>query len=170
MLLPALVALSLALSAGNTAGQSDPYEEDDHGHGGDDTGLFLAVRGGEAVGPNGGGAHPVYGGEIGWSFEPIDLSLAGYAYKDLDGKPAPGEKSQWNRMYLVRLGQRFETYRGLEGTLDLGIGAAHTDKWKSWVQLGLGVHLNIDPLFVTGEITFEQNGLVRLTAGLGARF
>ncbi|MFO0585674.1 MAG: hypothetical protein U0229_25615 [Anaeromyxobacter sp.] len=164
MLAPALLALALV------TGQSDPYEDDLHGHDDNDTGPFLAIRGGEAVGTNGGGSHAVYGGEVGWSFEPIDVSLAGYAYKDLERRALSGEKAPWDRMYLVRLGQRFETYRGLEGTLDLGIGAAHTDRWKTWVQLGLGVHLNIDPLFVTGEITFEQNGLVRLTAGLGARF
>ena len=167
MLLPALLALSLV------AGQADPYDDEfqDADHGGADTGLFVVARGGSAYDANGGPSVSVVGGEIGWSFEALDLSVAGYGYRGL--RPVPvGEKKAWDPVVLMRLGQRFETYRGLEGTLDLGLGAARieNDKWRSWVQLAMGVHLAIDPLFVTGEITFEQNGLIRLTGGLGARF
>lgn len=161
MLLPALLALSLV------AGQADedPWDEEDVDRGAD-TGVYVVAWGGSALATNGGGSHAVYGGEAGWSFESVDLGIAGSAFRDLGEDGDDG----FDPMILARFGQRFQTYRGLEGALNLGLGAARTDKWRSWVQLGLGVRLAIDPLFAAGEITFEQNGLIRLSGGLGVRF
>jgi hypothetical protein len=161
MLVPALLALSIV------AGQSgDPYDDDypapDDEH--VQSSPFFMAWGGNAWDANGGFSSGLLGAEAGWSWEAVDLSVAGYGYRDLHlaGKFAP--------VILGRIGQRLRSYRGLEGTLVLGIGAARTTGWVTWFQFGLGVRIPLGPLLLGGEITWEQNNLIRLVGGLGARF
>jgi len=162
MLVPALLALSLV------AGQSgDPYD-DDYAAPDDDTqgasSPFIMTWGGNAWDADGGLAGALLGGEAGWSWEAVDLSVGGYGYRGLheEGKYAP--------VILGRIGQRLRSYGGMEGTLVLGIGAAKTTDWVTWFQFGLGVRIPLGPLLLGGEITWEQNNLIRLVGGLGARF
>jgi hypothetical protein len=161
MLVPALLALSLV------SGQAgDPYD-DDYGIHDDEQGPsspFVMTWGGNAWESGGGVSAGVLGGEAGWSWEAVDLSVAGYGYRDLH------RKGQFAPVILGRIGQRLRSYRGLEGTLVLGIGAARTTGWATWFQFGLGVRIPLGPLLLGGEITWEQNNLIRLVGGLGARF
>ena len=163
MLLPALLALTLV------TGQADPYEDEDWEEG--DSGgrgaqLFVVGWGGSAFDANGNeDSLGVLGGEAGVSFSAVDLGIAAYGYH------AEEATDPWSPVVLARIGNRFQSYRGLEGLLTFGLGAARIDDdWQAWFQVALGVRVVFEPLFVAGEITFEQNDLIRLTGGLGARF
>jgi hypothetical protein len=158
MLAPALVALSLV------AGQ---YEEPwgpgpDEGAG--QSGPFVTAWGGNLWDANGGFSAGLLGAEAGWSWELLDLSVAGYGYRDIE------RRGEFSPVVVGRIGNRLRSYRGIEGTLVLGIGAARSEGWGTWFQFGLGVRLPLGPLFLGGEISFEQNNLIRLAGGLGARF
>ena len=52
----------------------------------------------------------------------------------------------------------------------LGLGAARPDAWQAWFQFAFGLRLGLGPLFLAGELGFEQLDLFRLAAGLGVRF
>jgi hypothetical protein len=160
MLVPALLVLSLV------AGQAeDPYEDEFAPEEESSGSPFLSAWGGNAWDANGGFSAPVLGGEVGWSWEYIDLSLAGWGYKDLH---VAGEYSP---VVLVRIGQRLRSYRGIEGSLVLGIGASQSPRnWSTFFSFGLGVRVPLGPLILGGEISWEQYNLIRLAGGLGVRF
>lgn len=128
--------------------------------------LFLSAWGGEALDEGGAGrSSGVLGGEVAWAFDSLDLGLAGYGYRDLED----AERS-WTPVALLRVTQRFETRRGIEATFSFGIGAGRPDDWTAWYQVALGARVGLGPLFLGGEIAFEQLGILRLLAGLGAAF
>ena len=66
--------------------------------------------------------------------------------------------------------QRREEGRGLDAAVTLGLGAARPDGWVAWFLFGLGLRVDLGPLFLAGELAFEQRDQLRLMAGLGARF
>jgi hypothetical protein len=128
--------------------------------------LFLSVWGGEALdGGGSGGSSAVLGGEAAWAFDALDLGVAGYGYRRLEEA-----EREWTPVALVRIGQRFQTRRGLEAIFAFGIGAGRPDDWVAWYQVALGVRATFGPLFLGGELAFERYELLRLTAGLGLAF
>jgi len=69
----------------------------------------------------------------------------------------------------LRLTERFETRRGFDAALSLGIGGARSSHWEAYFQVALGVRVPLGPLFLAGELAFEQNDAFRAAAGLGVR-
>lgn len=160
--------LALALAAGPLAQeewQPPPAWEEEDGERG--ARFFLSAWGGEALDDGGGGAsHGVLGGELAWAaFEHLDLGLAGYVYRGL-----PEAVRASTPVALLRLIQRYPTRRNVEATFTIGVGAARPDDWVAWLQVALGVRVTFGPLFLGGEIAFEQYDLLRLAGGLGVSF
>lgn len=156
-----------ALLLGLAAGQADPWDDeawDDEEErrervilsawGG--TGWETGVRDGRSFG--------LVGGELAYAFSALDVGLAGYGYH------LPGERRPWTPVMLVRLVNRFRTGRGLEATFGFGLGAARPDDWVAWFQVALGVRVDLGPMFVGGELAFEQYDLLRLAGGVGVKF
>ncbi len=112
---------------------------------------------------NPGAAH--FGGEVAYAFEAADVGLLAEGYRLGDRARTP-----WAPVVLARYLQRFETRRGLEATLGFGLGVGRTKSWIGWYQVALGVRLLAGPLFIAGELGFEQLDLLRLAAGVGVRF
>jgi hypothetical protein len=163
----AAVALSLLATQAPPLAQEEwgeaPWEEDEAEEA---PRLFLTAWGGEALGEVGGGqSSAMLGGEVAWAFRALDLGLAGYGYRRL----ADAER-EWTPVALVRLVQRFRTRAGLEATFALGIGGGRPDGWTAWYQVALGGRAMFGPMFVSGEISFEQYDLLRLAGGLGLAF
>lgn len=131
--------------------------------------LLLSVWGGSAYDTSGTNstsrASSVLGGEVAWAFESIDVGVAGYGYRGLRG----GDSTAVAPVLLLRLTERFETRRGLDASFAFGFGAARPRSWVAWFQLALGVRLDLGPIFLGGELAFEQYNLLRLTAGLGVK-
>jgi hypothetical protein len=72
---------------------------------------------------------------------------------------------------VLRLEQHFETMRGTEATMTLGLGAGRPDRyWQFWYQFAVGFRLVGDPLFVKAEVGFERADYLRLAAAVGATF
>ncbi len=138
------------------------YEEEDEHR----PRLLLSAWGGEALDAGGAGhGSALLGGEVAWAFDVLDLGLAGYGYRAL-----VDAKRDWTPVVLLRLTQRFRTRRGLEAAFSFGVGAGRPDEWIAWFQVALGVRVNLGPLFLGGELAFEQYDLLRLAAGLGVAF
>ncbi len=128
--------------------------------------LYLTAWGGGLV--DTGGQFPAAGfggGEVAWAFDALDLGVLAQGYHLGDRARTP-----WTPVVLGRILQRFETRRGLEATLGLGIGAGRTDRWIAWFQLAVGLRLYQGPLFIAGEFGFERLDLFRMAGGVGARF
>lgn len=163
LLLAALLASAPALAAA----QEDPWDEESEDEdGADRRHLSVIAWGGQGFDTGGNersGAR--VGGEVAWAFDALDIGLAGYGYRHL-----PEATRTWTPVALVRLTQRFVTRRGLEAAVTFGAGAARPDDWKAWFLLGLGLRLDLGPMFLAGELAFEQDDQLRLMAGLGARF
>ncbi len=155
--------LALALSASGPLAQEawEGYEaQDERTHR-----LSVAAWGGEAFVESGsGGSFGVLGGEVAWSFDQLDLGLAGYGYRGLSDTRA------WTPVALVRLVQRFPMRSGVEATFGLGVGAAKPSGWEAWFQVALGARVAFGPMFLGGELAWERSDLLRLTAGLGWTF
>jgi hypothetical protein len=155
---PAQAAAKLALDDWESGWADDADDEDAPR-------LFLTAWGGEALDQSGDGkSSSIVGGEVAWAFSALDLGLAGYGYRGLVDARA------WTPVALVRLAQRFRTRAGIEATLALGIGAGRPAGWTAWYQLALGGRATFGPVFVAGELSFEQYDLLRLAAGLGVAF
>ncbi len=105
------------------------------------------------------------GGEVAWAFDALDLGLLAQGYH-LGGRA----RTAWTPVILGRILQRFETRRGIEATLGIGIGAGRTDHWIGWFQFAVGLRIYEGPLFIAGEFGFEQLDLFRIAGGVGARF
>ena len=110
-----------------------------------------------------GAAH--VGGEVAYAFEAADVGILAEGYRLGDRARTP-----WAPVVLARYVQRFETRRGLDATLGFGLGVGRTKSWIGWYQVALGVRLLDGPLFVAGELGFEQLDLLCLAAGVGVRF
>lgn len=162
---PALLAALLLAAAPAAAGAYDPFE-DEPPEGRDRPRLHLTAWGGAMVGAPGSGRDGggLAGGEVAWSFDALELGVQALTAR-LDPSPAAARP-----VVLLRLGQRLPTRSGVEATFTLGMGAARRDRWQGWFQVGLGGRVDLGPLFLTAELAFEQTDLLRLAAGLGARF
>lgn len=166
MIAPVL-ALALAVSPGAPGlAQAEDWELPYDGEEDDRPRLFLSVWGGDALDTGGAGSSSaVLGGEVAWAFSSLDLGVAAYGYRDLrDAARA------WTPVALLRLTQRFETGRGVDATFSFGVGAGRPDDWKAWFQVALGVRVPLGPIFLGGELAFEQLDLLRLMGGLGLAF
>jgi hypothetical protein len=163
LLLAALVAVAPALAAAQDEDLDDEAQEED---GRNARRLSVIAWGGQGFDTSGTGKSGArFGGEVTWAFDSLDVGLAGYGYRRL--RDATRE---WTPVTLVRLTQRFETARGLDAAVTLGLGAARPDDWVAWFLFGLGLRLDLGPMFLAGELAFEQRDQLRLMAGLGARF
>jgi hypothetical protein len=158
------LALSTFLAAAPLRQDYDAPYEDDAGEGAGR--LRLAVWGGDAL-ANGGTGHgsTIWGGEAAWAFESVDLGVAGYGYESL-----ANARHTWTPVVLARITERVRTRRDVDWTLSLGIGAGRPRDWTAWFQLALGVRVNLGPMFLAGELAFEQYDLLRLAAGVGVAF
>jgi hypothetical protein len=125
--------------------------------------IRLTAWGGEALAGAGSGRGSSFGGfEAGWAFRSLDLSVAGTAYEDLE----EAERA-WTQVVLARFTQRFRMRRDVEAAFGFGIGAGRRTGWSAWYQVAIGVRVPLGPLFLAGELAFEQYELLRLGAGLG---
>jgi hypothetical protein len=122
-------------------------------------GTLLDLRGNSS-------AAGLAGGEVAYSFDSLDVGIMAQGYR-LDRARSTRE---WTPVVLLRLEQRFETRRGLEAIVALGLGAARPIDWQAWFQFAFGLRLGLGPLFIAGEVGFEQLDLFRLAAGVGVRF
>jgi hypothetical protein len=128
--------------------------------------VRLSLWGGEALATGGTGhGSAIYGGEAAWAFDSIDLGVAGYGYNSL-----LQSNRQWTPVVLARVTERFRTRRNLEAAFTFGIGAGRPKDWTAWFQVALGVRFDLGPMFLGGELAFEQYDLLHLTAGLGVTF
>lgn len=171
---PALPALGAALAlaavvgagAGPGAARADDWEleptheEDRPGR------LSLTAWGGEQfnTGTNRRASGAAFGGEAAWAFDQLEVGAwaAGYRnVRDATRSVTP--------VLLLRLNERFETRRGLEAGVSLGLGAAQPNTWKAWFQLGINARLSLGPMFLAGELAFEQYDIVRISGGIGVR-
>lgn len=163
-----MIAAALALSACLAGAPLAQEEWEAPGY--DDDGarprLLLSAWGGEALDAGGAGrGSTLLGGEAAWAFDALDLGVAGYGYRTL-----VDAKRDWTPVVLLRLTERFRTRRGVEAAFSFGVGAGRPDDWIAWFQVALGVRVNLGPLFLGGELAFEQYDLLRLAAGLGVAF
>ncbi|ABS28119.1 hypothetical protein [Anaeromyxobacter sp. Fw109-5] len=128
--------------------------------------LFLIAWGGQAfdLGSGDAGDGSAFGGEVSYSLGFGDLGLWGSGYKIRNGG------QDWAPIMLLRLTNRFQTRRGLEAAFTFGAGAGRPDvDWRLWFQVALGLRLDLGPMFLAGELAFEQDQLLRLSAGLGVK-
>ena len=178
--------LAMALTAGTlpnampagpldgTAGEGAPqrllqytddeeYRYEDEGSG--RSHVRVTGWGGALIDLEDGGGVPFGGAEVAWIFSAFDLGFLAQAYNF--GSRA---KSDWAPVLLARFEQRFETLRGVDAMLSFGLGAARTDGWQTWFQVAFGFRASSGPLFLAGELGFEQDQLFRLAAGVGVSF
>ncbi len=161
MIAAAALALSLAVAQADDAYPA--YEEDE---GEARPHVLLSAWGGTALGEGGSGrSSTILGGEAAWAFESLDLGVAGYGYQRL-----PDSSREWTPVALLRITQRFRTGRSVEAAFTFGIGAGRPDGWTAWYQVAIGGRADLGPMFLGGEIAFEQLDILRLAAGLGVRF
>jgi hypothetical protein len=172
--LPLLVAASLAAAPLSTEGaspgavpdlrlqeewESSGWDEDDEAP----PRVRLTAWGGEALADAGSGRGSGFaGGEVGWAFASLDLSVSGASYRNLEDADRT-----WTPVVLARFTQRFRMRRDVEAAFGFGVGAGRPKGWTAWYQVALGVRVPLGPLFLAGELAFEHNDLLRLGAGLG---
>jgi hypothetical protein len=166
--LPLALAAALASASVAQLPAASPYADDEWDAPElDDEDREPRVRvtawGGTALGDGGSGISSSFlGGEAGWAFDHLDLGVAAFGYRNLDESDRTTTP-----VVLARLTQRFRTGRGIEAAFGFGIGAGRPTSWKAWYQLAIGVRVPLGPLFLAGELAFEQYDLLRLGAGLG---
>lgn len=164
-MIAAALALSTFLAAAPFAQEYDappPEDEREEGEGR----VRLALWGGEALANGGSGrGSALYGGEASWAFDAIDLGVAGYGYRSL-----VDARREWTPVVLLRLTERFRTRQGMEAAFSFGLGAGRPRDWTAWFQVALGLRMNLGPMFLAGELAFEQYDLLHLAAGVGVAF
>jgi len=128
--------------------------------------LFFSVYAGDAWLDGGAGrSAPNVSAEVSWAFRRLDVGLQALGYRG-----AGDDRNGWARVGLLRLTQRFHTWRGFDATFSLGFGAARTPAWIGWYQVAIGMRVPLGPLFLGGELSFEQLDILRVAAGLGVAF
>lgn len=168
-MLPLALALALAAPLVEVPDPVEPEPEADWSYEAEeDPRLDLALWGGQAWTERGTGPRSeLYGAEATWRFDSLDVGLFGGAYELRRESPGGELEAYLAPVYLVRLGQRFETRNGLLASFTFGVGTAKTDEWRSWFQVALGARATFGPAFVAGELAFESDDLLRLALGLG---
>lgn len=161
-------ALALCLAAGPLAQDDDalppPWEEAEGE--GVERRLFLQGWFGEVLEDGGSGrSGAAYGGEVAWAFDALEVGVSAHAYRQLSRATR-----EWTPVLLLRLTQRFRMRGGVEGSFGFGLGAGRPDGWDGWFQAAVGVRVPLGPLFLGGELAFEQIDLLRLAAGVGVAF
>lgn len=130
--------------------------------------LDLTLWGGGILSERGAGTRSeAYGAEATWRFDSLDLGFFGGCYQLRDATTTGTLESYFAPVYLLRLGQRFETRNGLLASFSFGFGAAKTADWRSWFEVALGARATYGPAFVAGELSFESDDILRLSLGLG---
>jgi hypothetical protein len=164
--LAAALAATLALTAGQAWEDEQPdYEEESQYETERARRLSVWAFGGALFEPGENRNDTAYGGEVSYAWDAVELGLYGGAYKIPEGI------DEVSPVLLLRLIQRFPTYRGLDAMFALGVGAGRVEDWDPWFQVTLGVRLQVaGPAFLSGEFSFEQNDLLRLVGGLGVSF
>ncbi len=165
-MIAAALALSTCLAAAPLAQEweAPPYADEDVDRG--ERRLRLSLWGGDALATGGSGhGSTIWGGEAAYAFDTLDLGVAGYGYESL-----LDARRTWTPVLLLRLTERFETRRGVEAAFSFGLGAGRPRDWTAWFQVALGVRVNLGPMFLGGELAFEQYDLLRLAAGVGVAF
>lgn len=128
--------------------------------------VLVSAWAGEALGSGGvGRSSTFFAGEAAWAFSSLDLGVQGAAYRSLREGSRP-----WTPVALLRITQRFQGRRGAELAFGFGLGAGRPAGWTAWYQVSLGVRVPLGPLFLAGELAFEQYDLLRLGGGLGVAF
>jgi hypothetical protein len=159
----ALAAASAAQLPGDGPYADDAWEAPEFEDEEREPRVRITAWGSDAFAAGGTGrSSSVVGGEAGWAFRHLDLGVAGSAYRNL-----VDADREWTPVVLARLTQRFKTRRGIEAAFGFGVGAGRPTGWRAWYQLGIGVRVPLGPLFLAGELAFEQYDLLRLGAGLG---
>jgi hypothetical protein len=161
-------ATSTALSPGRLELASANAQDEYGWEGGDEEDraprLFITAWGGEAfaIGSGDTRSGSAFGGEVAYALPFGDLGLWGSAYKI-------GERDAWAPIALLRLTNRFPAGRGVEAAFTFGVGAGRPQDWRLWFQVALGIRLDLGPVFLAGELSFEQEQLLRLSGGLGVK-
>jgi hypothetical protein len=159
-------ALLLAVALLPTAVRAQDEDETFSAPPPDEDRIHVTAMGGALFDLRGSGeTYSFVGGEVAYSFEQMDIGILAQGYRL--GQRAT---SLWSPVVMARFLQRFETRKGLEATFGVGLGAGKTDTWRGWYQLALGMRLIEGPLFIQGELGFEQLDLFRLGGGIGFRF
>ena len=164
-----LTAIHLERGAAE-AGAESREQDDEYGWEGDDGDedgaprLFVTAWGGEAFDLGGDGRDgAAFGGEVAYALAFGDLGLWGSAYK------IRNDGEDWAPIALLRLTNRFPAGRGVEAAFTFGVGAGRPQDWRLWFQVALGMRLDLGPMFLAGELAFEQEQLLRLSGGLGVK-
>jgi len=151
-------------------GRAESMEQDEYGWEGgegEEDGaprLFVTAWGGEAFDLGGDGRDgAAFGGEVAYALAFGDLGLWGAAYK------IRNDGEDWAPIALLRLTNRFPAGRGVEAAFTFGVGAGRPQDWRLWFQVALGMRLDLGPMFLAGELSFEQEQLLRLSGGLGMK-
>ena len=167
LLLGLTLAATVATPGAARADDGDDEDAFDEPQRGDEPKrLSLMAFGGElnAVSGSGRSSAGVYGGEVAWAFDSVELGLLGQAARLRSGP------NEWSPIVLARITERFRSRRGLEGSFSFGIGGAREERWKTWFQAAIGARLDLGPIFIGGEVGFEQADFIRVSAGIGTRF
>lgn len=165
---PAPPAASATLRLQSWDGYADDEDWDEGDDEEDERGehVLLSAWGGEALAGGGTGrSSAFFAGEAAWAFDSVDLGVAYAGYRSLRDATRT-----WTPVVLTRVTQRFRTRRGFDAAFSLGLGAGNPDGWIGWFQVALGVRVPLGPLFLGGEVAFEQYDIIRLGGGLGLAF
>jgi hypothetical protein len=161
----------VATAAAPGAARADDGDEEDDAfdqpqRGDEPKRLSLMAFGGElnALSGSSRSSAGLWGGEVAWLFDSVELGVLGQAARLRTGP------NDWSPIVLARITERFRSRRGLEGSFSFGIGAAREERWKTWFQAAIGARLDLGPIFVGGEVGFEQADFIRFSAGVGTRF
>jgi hypothetical protein len=76
----------------------------------------------------------------------------------------------WTPVVLTRFTQRFLTRHAVEAAFSLGLGAGKPSGWIAWYQVAIGMRVPLGPVFLAGELAFEQYDIIRLGGGFGFAF
>lgn len=158
---PAAAPLRLQQGWDEQQWDDEQYQEEErHPH------LLLSVWGGEAFASGGSGrSSGFFAAEADWVFSGLDVGLQGARYRSLR------ESTRlWTPVILTRVTQRFRTGRGVEAAFTLGLGAGRPAGWIAWYQVAIGMRVPLGPVFLAGELAFEQYDILRLGGGLGVAF
>ena len=156
---PSLAAAPLLLQE---EWDEEDYQEEDERH----PHVHLSVWGGEAFANGAAGRSSSFASfEAAWLLSRVDLGLAVSEYRTLREATR-----QWTPVLLTRLTERFRTRTGLEAAFTIGLGAGRPSGWVGWYQVAIGARLPVGPLFLAGELAFEQYDIIRLGGGLGVSF